>query len=53
MVADDLAVAVGEVVASAAEREGLGAGERVAVTPVGAAHETSVSANTRRSIVGR
>ena len=53
MVADDLAVAVGEVVTSAADREGLGAGERVALALVGAAHETSVSASSRRSIVGR
>jgi hypothetical protein len=50
---DDLTGAVGELVTSAAVREGLGAGERVAVTLVGALHETSVTANSRRSIVGR
>ena len=49
----DATVAVGEFVASAAERDGLGAGERVAVTLVGVPHETSVTANNRRSIGGR
>ena len=53
MVADDLAVAVGELVTSAAERDGIGAGAPVAVTLVGAAHETRVSASSKRSIVGR
>jgi hypothetical protein len=50
---DDLTVAVGELVSSAAERDALGAGERVAMKLVGALHETSVRASSRRSIVGR
>jgi hypothetical protein len=44
---------VGELVSGAADRDGLGAGEDVAVTLVGAVHETRVSASSRRSIVGR
>jgi len=53
MLGDALTVAVGEFVTSAAERDGLGAGERVAVTLAGAPHETSVTARSRRSIGGR
>jgi hypothetical protein len=53
MLGDDLTVAVGELVTSGAEREELGAGEGVAVTLVGALHETSITASSRRSIVGR
>ena len=53
MLGDDRAVAVSEVVTGAAERDGLEAGEGVAVMLVGAVHETSVSASNRRSIVGR
>jgi hypothetical protein len=53
MLGDDLTVAVGELVASGAEREELGAGEPVAMTLVGAPHETSVTASIRRSIGGR
>jgi hypothetical protein len=53
MIGDDRTVAVGELVTSAAEREGLGPGERVAVTLVGAPHESRVTASSRRSIVGR
>ena len=48
-----LAVADGEPVTSAAEREGLGAGDRVAVMLAGAPHEMSATASSSRSIVGR
>jgi hypothetical protein len=53
MLGDALTVAVGELVTSGAERDGLGAGDPVAVTLVGAVHETSVTARRRRSIGGR
>jgi hypothetical protein len=53
MLGDDLTVAVGELVTSGAVREELGTGEPVAMTLVGALHETSVTATSRRSIGGR
>jgi hypothetical protein len=48
-----LTVAVGELVNSADERNGLPNGEGVAVTLVGAVHEISTTASSNRSIVGR